>query len=681
MTSAQDSVARITYLIAGIIAVVIVIAIPAGYFAVSYQYLGGSIDAQAELSASAIELLVAANPRMWQFEEVRLQEILERHHEFDVPETRLVRDIRGNIMARIAEPVSPPVIKRSFGIYESGTRVGNIEISRSLLPLAGKTSLVCLGSLLLGIVIFYILSVVPLKAVRGAYHSLEESERALRSSEEFIREALDNIDDGFLVIGPDYRIIIANRTYRGWANTQSDGITGRHCYEVLHKKKYPCHEDGADCVVKLVFDTGEFQTGEQTYEDSSGLTQHIEKKAFPIKDKSGAVTSVIEVVRNITEHRLLESEQLKTQKLEAMGTLAGGIAHDFNNLLQGVFGYMSMAKMHLDQREKALAMIEQAEKALNMSVNLTTQLLTFSKGGKPVKKMITLKPVIETAAKFALSGSSSDYRAEIAPDLWRVAADEGQIGQVVQNIVLNAKQAMPHGGTVEILAGNISMPEGENPLIPDGGKFVEIVIRDCGIGMTDEKIARIFDPYYTTKQSGSGLGLATAHSIIKNHDGMIEVASVPDKGSTFTIYLPANSADEETLQAVPLSVSVRKGKILVMDDEEMVRAVAASMLQAMGHEVVSVKDGEEAIETFRKARNSDRPFDIVILDLTIRGGMGGELAVRELLEIDPKIKAVVSSGYADNQVIADYKTAGFTAFLNKPYRIDELAAKLSELLA
>ncbi len=502
---------------------------------------------------------------------------------------------------------------------------------------------------------------------------------ALRRSEEFTRSILDNVSEAILLIDRDYRILTANRSYCVWVRAPLGDIVGKHCFTVSHGLARPCREQGLDCAVRSAFETGGHHTVLHKSEDASGKSAFVEKRAFPVKDASGAVISVIETIQNVTERHLLVEERLRTQKLEAIGTLAGGIAHDFNNLLQGVFGYMSMAKMNLDRQEKAAAMLEQAEKALSMSVNLTTQLLTFAKGGRPVKRCIALPPVIENEAKFALSGSSSDFRVHIEEGLWCAEADEGQIGQVIQNIVLNASEAMPAGGTVTISAGNMDIPAGEKPSMPEGGKFVRIVVKDTGIGIPEKYLTQIFDPYFTTKQKGSGLGLATSHSIIRNHGGVIDVASEPDRGTTFFIYVPACATGGAIIQPAETAAQ-RAGRVLVMDDEEMVRLVATEMLEALGHEVETAEDGDEAIVRFLEARKSGKPFDVVILDLTVKGGMGGEHTVRKIHEIDPGVLAVVSSGYADNPVVAGFRSHGFAAFLNKPYRIDALRECLGTLL-
>jgi len=507
------------------------------------------------------------------------------------------------------------------------------------------------------------------------------AEEVLINKEQFIRNILDTVDEGFIVIDRDFLILTANKAYCCQAGESCDSVIGHRCYEISHKALRPCYEEGEECAVRHVFETGEPHTALHKHPDSKGSILYVETKAFPIKDSKGAVTSVIETVNNITERHLLEEEQLKTQKLEAIGTLAGGIAHDFNNLLQGVFGYISMAKMTLDQKERSLAMLEQAEKALHMSVDLTTQLLTFSKGGKPLKRKIQLQSVIENSAKFALSGSSVDYRIKFEERLWSVEADEGQIGQVIQNIVLNADQAMPGGGTIVIAARNVSAPGKGLPARLAEGNYVEISVKDNGIGVPEKYIPRLFDPYFTTKEKGSGLGLATSYSIIKNHGGLLDVQSRLGKGSTFVVYLPALGAVEGRSAVIPSAAdSARKGRVLVMDDEELVRNIVGIMLGALGHEVKFAENGEEAIEKYHEALSAGRKFDIVVLDLTVRGGMGGEETLRELLALDPGVKAVVSSGYANSAAVSEYRARGFSACLAKPYEVDALRDVLNMLL-
>ncbi len=518
----------------------------------------------------------------------------------------------------------------------------------------------------------------------GTVQDITEQKKAaekLRQSEEFVRNILDTVDEGFIVLDRDFRILTANKAYCRQVGETCDAVIGRRCYEMSHRALRPCYEEGEECAVRHVFETGEPHAAVHRHSDAKGAILYVETKAFPIKDSTGVVTSVIETVNNITEKHLLEEERLKTQKLEAIGALAGGIAHDFNNLLQGVFGYISMAKMTLDKKEQSFTMLEQAEQALHLSVNLTKQLLTFSKGGKPVKKKISLRPVIENSVKFALSGSRVDYRIAFDEDLWSVEADEGQIGQVIQNIVLNADQAMPLGGTIAILAKNVRAPQKGLPNLPGEGRYVKISIQDSGIGISEQYLSKIFDPYFTTKEKGSGLGLATSYSIVRNHGGVFDVVSEVDRGTTFSLYLPAIEAVKDAPEAPAVPPGVRTGRVLVMDDEELIRSVAGEMIKALGHEVEFAEHGDAAIEKYRSGGEAGRPFDIVILDLTIRGGLGGKETVQQLLAADPGVKAIVSSGYSDDEVLSDYHKYGFAARLTKPYDFEELRGTLNTLLS
>lgn len=523
-------------------------------------------------------------------------------------------------------------------------------------------------------------------ANEGLSREIEEHKQAeekIVKSEEFIRNILNSVDDGFIVVDRDYRILTANTAYCLQVDRSREEVIGGFCHQLSHRLHRPCHEAGAVCAVRRVFETGQPHAVSHMHSSPAGEIVYVENKAYPLRNDNGWVFSAIEVISDITEKRLLEEERLKTQKLRSIGTLAGGIAHDFNNLLQGVLGYISLAKLTAGQREKSVAALENAEKALNLSVKLTNQLLTFSKGGKPVKRPIDPRPVIESAATFALSGSRSAYRVEAGDGLWRVDADEGQIGQVVQNMVLNAGQAMPEGGRVEITARNVHAPASDLPQILAHGPYVEIAITDRGVGIPEKDFLRIFDPYFTTKEKGSGLGLATSYSIMANHNGLIDVRSEVGKGTTFLLYLPATGAMPRDEQVKPAAAAAAgpRGRVLVMDDEPVIRDVAKELLTALGHEVEFASHGGEAVEKYQAAQRSGKPFDVVILDLTIRGGMGGAEAVRRLREIDPAVKAIVSSGYSGDAVIANHREQGFQAFLKKPYDIDALQDTLNSVLA
>ncbi|MDA8242135.1 MAG: PAS domain S-box protein [Nitrospiraceae bacterium] len=518
------------------------------------------------------------------------------------------------------------------------------------------------------------------KCLMGTFRDITERKLTEEESAErgaMVQQIMDTASVGIGLVDRRGRFTHANRRMGEMFGCTMEELIGSEYADHVHPSE---RETSRQNMFALLASTIPSVDLERRYlrKDGTEFWGHLACRRF--HDAQGNDLGLIGVITDITERRLLEEERLKTQKLESIGTLAGGIAHDFNNLLQGIFGYIAIAKISLDRREKSLAMLEQAENALQQSVSLTTQLLTFSKGGMPVKKRISLPPVIENAAKFALSGSRSGYRLDIEPGLWQVDADEGQIGQAIQNIVINADQAMPGGGTVVIAAKTVPKPDNRHPRLPKGD-YVEISVQDGGTGIDGQYLQKIFDPYFTTKEKGSGLGLATSYSIIRNHGGLIDVTSELGKGSTFFIYLPAIEAEKDIKETAAVSPVVRKGKILVMDDEALVRSIAEELIKAQGHEVDLAEHGEAAIEKYRSAKESGRPFDVVILDLTIRGGMGGRDTLERLSVIDPGIRAIVSSGYSDDAVVADYRKYGFKARLTKPYKLESLRDTLNALLS
>jgi PAS domain S-box-containing protein len=500
---------------------------------------------------------------------------------------------------------------------------------------------------------------------------------ALQESAEKYRSIVETSTDWIWAIDLEGRHTYTNDRVRDILGIEPEELLRASALELLHPEDVPR-------VRELLGAARSSGAGWQgvvlRWRHRDGTYRWIESNAVAARDARGALAGFRGVDRDISERRRLEEELVKTQKLEAIGTLAGGIAHDFNNLLQGLFGYISLARLHLDQPAEADAMLGQAERALDLSVNLTTQLLTFAKGGAPLKSVISLPEILEDPVRFALSGSRSDYRITLGTRLWAVDADAGQVGQVLQNLALNASEAMPRGGTVAIDVRNEVIAPGSNPLVPAGGDFVRIDVSDTGVGIPGRHLARIFDPYFTTKQRGSGLGLATSYSIVRSHNGFIEATSRPGEGSVFSVFLPAFRGGASLKPAAVARIDRSPAHVLVMDDEAMVRDVAAKLLGSLGHTVTTAADGEEAVALFRAAQEEGRPFDVVLLDLTVRKGMGGDEAIRRLLELDPHVKAVVSSGYSDAAVLADYRSHGFVARLAKPYQTEDLRACLEALL-
>jgi len=415
------------------------------------------------------------------------------------------------------------------------------------------------------------------------------------------------------------------------------------------------------------------------------MTRHGEELLIadsiaPLSDEESEVVGAVLVFRDETEKHQMEQELLKSRKLESVGTLAGGIAHDFNNILAGILGNISLAKLTSDDSEKLVDLLDNAERAAERASTLTNQLLTFSKGGAPVKETISILEIIKESVEFALHGSNVRYELNLSEDLWSVEVDPGQIDQVIHNIVINADQSMPSGGTIHVIGENytIGSPSQLPPLRP--GNYVRVSIADTGVGIPEEDIEKIFDPYFSTKDMGHGLGLATCYSIIQKHSGKIVVESEKDRGTTITIYLPAIAERVGTDISEPdISITHGEGRILVMDDDDTVLDLATEMLERLGYHTETANDGDEAVALYRKAAAQEEPFDIVLMDLTIAGGKGGKDAAQEILDFDPAATLVVSSGYSTDQVMSDYGDYGFAGKVAKPYSLKELSRAIDQV--
>jgi PAS domain S-box-containing protein len=391
----------------------------------------------------------------------------------------------------------------------------------------------------------------------------------------------------------------------------------------------------------------------------------------------------ISVIRDLTEQKDMEEEVLKSKNLQSVGTLAGGIAHDFNNLLMAIVGNISLAKMNASQDGKITEFLSEAERIAFMGKNLTQQLLTFSRSGEPVRKIVMIGTMLREVSDKLLGSSPIRPRYNIPMDLIPDEVDEDQMKQVIQNMVVNAKEAMPSGGTIVLSCENVNItPQNKLPLIKED--HVKISIHDEGVGIPEENLSKIFDPYFTTKgmgsQKGVGLGLAICYSIIRNHNGYILVDSAPGKGTTFQIYLPASKKDIIEICIEEKVARHGKGRVLIMDDEEMILKIAKELLLFMGYEVTTAQSGEETIGFYKQAVELKKPFDAVVLDLAIPGGMGGKEVMHELITIDPHVKAIISSGYLNDPVVKDFKNYGFSGMLTKPYEANELDDKLQSII-
>lgn len=393
---------------------------------------------------------------------------------------------------------------------------------------------------------------------------------------------------------------------------------------------------------------------------------------------------VVWSLEDISKRLKMEEDMLKVKKLESIGVLAGGIAHDFNNLLLAILGNISLAQRMVPQDSRIIALLDSAKKASERARDLTAKLLTFSSGGEPVCEAESLPQLLEEAASFALTGSNVKCVFHFPEELWTVKMDKGQINQVVQNLILNADQAMPEGGQVAISCSNVEVAQNGVAGL-EGGKYVRVKVKDDGAGIAEEHVAQIFDPYFSTKKrdstKGSGLGLAIVHSILTKHGGGILVDSCFGEGSTFTMYLPALAEEKkEKAKAREEALNSGSGTILVMDDEQIIRDVVSSMLIQLGYEAVSVDDGQKAIERYEAKLSTSAKFDAVIMDLTIPGGMGGKEAVQKILALDPAAKVIVSSGYRQDPLLDDFRSLGFCNMVNKPYQLEDLSRVLVSTL-
>jgi len=507
----------------------------------------------------------------------------------------------------------------------------------------------------------------------------KRAEAALNSEKERLAVTLRSIGDAVITTDRSGLVTLMNpiaEDLTGWPESEAKGRPLSEVFNIVNEMTgHPSLNPALQ-----VLETGKTEglSNHTMLISRDGNKYSIADSAAPILDAAQMIVGGVLVFRDITAAQRIEAELLKMEKLRSLGVLAGGIAHDFNNFLTGIIGNLSLAKLDLDPSNRIYPRLNEMEKAALRATDLTQQLLTFSKGGEPVKSLTQIDTLVREAALFALRGSNVRCQFDFPDDLRPALVDAGQIGQIIHNLAINADQVMPEGGMIAINGKNTDVEPGSH-LKLSPGQYIRIMVQDQGTGMKKEHIDRIFDPYFTTKQKGSGLGLTIVYSIIEKHDGQVTVYSEPGVGSTFNLYLPASPGSAVKTATPEETMTSGSGRVLVMDDEKFIRTLASEMLTKMGYETALAKDGEEAIKIYRHAMESYQPFDAVILDLTVPGGMGGQETMARLTEIDKQVKAVVSSGYSNDPVISNYRAYGFLSSVRKPYVIKELSDALKKL--
>ncbi len=512
------------------------------------------------------------------------------------------------------------------------------------------------------------------ESLRSKSETLEFGHKQLLSA------ILHLISDAVISTDAEGRVSLINGAAEALTGWTEEEAVGKYVTEVVHvleeEIRVPCANP-----VEGILKTGKplDLTNCKILMDRGGAERIVIYTGAPVRDSKGNIAGAVLVLSDITEKREMKEEVLKLQKLESIGTLAGGIAHDFNNILTAIMGNISLARMYANPGDKASERLAEAEKASMQAKGLTQQLLAFSRKEAPILTVVSASELLKQSASFVLRGSNVRCQFSIPDNLWPLGIDEVQINQVIGNMIINADQAMPEGGIIEVGAENVILTAGDAlPLEP--GKYVKISIRDHGVGIPEEHMGKIFNPNFTTKQKGTGLGLAISRLIVKDHGGHIAVQSAIGIGTTVSIYLPAYAGQNLARNESKEKLIMGAGKILIMDDEQIVRDLAREMLSRIGYEVKAARSSDESIELYKRAKERGCPFDAVIMDLTVPGEMGGRKAIRKLIEIDPVVKVIVSSGYSNDPIMSDFRNYGFCSAIAKPYKIKELSRILHEVI-
>ncbi|MFI5363713.1 MAG: PAS domain-containing protein [Elusimicrobiota bacterium] len=498
---------------------------------------------------------------------------------------------------------------------------------------------------------------------------LEAANAALEAALKETRTIMKAIPDIFYRLDAEMKMAEWNSVLEDVSGYSPGELRGMHALDFFRQDKEVIADGIREAVAKG-----------QAFREGRFLTRRGEEipyfwSAAALRSDDGGLLGLVGVGRDVAARNRAERNLLTMQKLDSVGVLAGGIAHDFNNILTAILGNLSLLQSGMEPGSEALELVREAQDACGTAKNLSNQLLTFSEGGSPVLKVLDLRPLLTQVAGFSARGSNSRCVFDLGESPLAATVDKDQIAQVIQNLVLNAAQAMPEGGVIKVRASAVAVGENELPPLA-AGRYVRVSVADEGCGIPTEDLSKIFDPYFSTKSGGRGLGLSVCYSIVAKHGGRISVDSNPGRGSVMTLHFPAANAADIPRDEESFAVAMGAGRVLVVDDEAVVVKLLNRLLKRLGYDAATFSDGQAALDEYEKTMKGGRPYDAVIIDLTIPGGMGGKEMVRKLMALDPGAKAIVSSGYSSDPVLAEYAAHGFCGVLAKPYGIEELSAAL-----
>jgi PAS domain S-box-containing protein len=480
---------------------------------------------------------------------------------------------------------------------------------------------------------------------------------------------LESMKEGVLEVTSRGRIVNANRTALALTGKLEEMLLASHVHDIFQNSDQE--------TIRRLMETKQPRAATESGEALFQLNgKQLMVKVLPLEPQDPGAIVILE---DVTERKRMEEQLLRARKMEAVGTLAGGIAHDFNNILTTIFGSVSLGKLHLNPGDELWQRFEEIEQASRRAKELARQLLPFSRGGGPIRKIVSLGPLLEEICLNFPVGPDVRINASVPEDLRPVDVDVSQIHLAITQLLTNAVEAMPGGGTVEVRAMMLHVDEGLHLALP-AGKYVKISIEDHGGGIPESDLDRIFEPYYSKRKAGRGLGLATVYSVMERHQGCVTVETREGVGSVFHLFIPAVECGDPKPGTRVGRTDAGKCRVLLMDDEVLVRKIAGQMLEHLGYSVVPAKDGEETIELYQAAQRNREPFDLVVLDLTVQQGMGGKEAAAELLRMDPAAKVIVSSGYSNDPVMSDHKAWGFKGIIEKPYQMKELQRELQRVI-